>query len=420
MTSRDNTIVTREEARNTVKKVLYCNTDLLISKFDGIDLDYSLRNRDEFLQYANRLCTEESNDVVFISRDKTKLDQVKKTSESRGYSGFKYSLRDDAKRNMDATNRNVYVVVGNKRVDFWMAVNAKVLFICPTWLPQEDSAEYYGVCVDTPTQFFQFIETFNNHEVWYSYLRLDKYAECISLMDARTRYGNMHDGEKQMMVEFQRLLKDGESRNYYNILFYHFLANMTHSNMFDDIELFGIMPSSNCSVNSDLFTFMEQVRFIKNKRIPNTLLYGPIEQQNLLIRYRAKPTMHGGSQYGRSEIGGRNEFDSLMINPAFEQKINKLRKLERFNVLIFDDYMNFGNGFNAVRCMLESIGVNKIVFVSMGSFRQEFHFKDYEIHGSVFSSGFTYELQSQKIMYGFNVHPQAKEEIDNLYSIFNA
>lgn len=36
-------------------------------------------------------------------------------------------------------------------------------------------------------------------------------------------------------------------------------------------------------------------------------------------------------------------------------KIKNLKRERKFNVVIFDDYMDHGNGFNAVRCLLESL-----------------------------------------------------------------
>ena len=222
-----------------------------------------------------------------------------------------------------------------------------------------------------------------------------------------------------MLIKFQDILKEGKSRNYYTILMYHFLANMTNTTLFDNIELFGVMPSSNCLVNVDLFRFMEQVRYIKGKRLPQAL-YGQVpEEQNLLVRYMQKQQMHGGCQIDRTNIGGKLEFESLYINPAFETKIKKLKKEQKFNVVIFDDYMNHGNGFNAVRCLLESLGANKIIFVSMGSFRKQFQKKDYNFKGNLYGTGYTYTLEAQQVLTDFTVNSSAKNEVDQLYDIFN-
>ena len=194
---------------------------------------------------------------------------------------------------------------------------------------------------------------------------------------------------------------------------------MTSTSLFDDIELFGMIPSSNCCVNCDIFRFMEQVRYIKNKTLPQSV-YGRIpKEQNLLIRHTQKPQMHGGSQINRADIGAKYEFATLCINPAFENKIKNLRKQGKFNVVIFDDYMDHGNGFNAVRCLLEAIGANKIIFVSMGIFRKQFQKKDYVISGDVYNAGYTYSPVNGQVLTNFIINDSAKMEVDHLYDIFN-
>lgn len=404
-----------------MKKVLFCNLDLLVKGFTGWDPETSLKNRNEFLRYVNTLCEDNDNVVCFISRDQQKLNSGKKHFNEKGFHKFIYKLRDDAKEYVmkNKNKNNYFVFVGNKEVDFRLAVNTQSLLIVPTWIPVEEKAEYYGVCVDTPTQFYKFILTLNNNNTWYSQLQIDEKSTCISLMDARTHAGSPTLSEKQMLINFQQLLKNGQSRNYYAILMYHFLANMTSTSLFNDIELFGMIPSSNCLVNPDLFRFMEQVRYIKNKRLPQSVYGQPPEEQNLLIRHTPKQQMHGGSQIGRSNIGATLEYASLYINPAFETKIKNLKKEHKFNVIIFDDYMNYGNGFNAIRCLLESVGANKIIFVSMGIFRKQFQRKDYIISGNVYGAGYKYTPKTEQVLTNFVINDSAKMEVDHLYEIFN-
>ena len=87
----------------------------------------------------------------------------------------------------------------------------------PTWIPIEEKAAYYGVCVDTPTQLYKFILTLNNNNNWYSQLQIDDRSICISLMDARTYAGSPSLSEKQMLINFQQLLKNGQSRSYFDM-----------------------------------------------------------------------------------------------------------------------------------------------------------------------------------------------------------
>ena len=96
-----------------------------------------------------------------------------------------------------------------------------------------------------------------------------------------------------------------------------------------------------------------------------------------------------------------------------------MKKEHKFNVVIFDDYMNYGNGFNAVRCLLESVGANKIIFVSMGIFRKQFQRKDYIISGNVYGAGYKYTPKTEQVLTNFVINDSAKMEVDHLYEIFN-
>ena len=110
-----------------------------------------------------------------------------------------------------------------------------------------------------------------------------------------------------------------------------------------------------------MFSFMHQTRYIKGKQIPRNTPHG----ENLLLRKKVKNKAHlSHSTSERIQMGAIEEFNTLCINPDFQGKINRLQKQGRFNVCIFDDYLTHGNSFNAVRNLLETLGVNKIIFIS--------------------------------------------------------
>ena len=223
------------------------------------------------------------------------------------------------------------------------------------WLPLEKKAEKYGIHVYNVEQLRKFIQTLNNQNVWYSRLEIDEKTTAYSLVDAR--YGKYADSEeeKQMVLNFQRLLKDRQSLNYRRILLYHFLAGMTSNMEFDDIELFGMLPSSDCNVNEYVFDFMTQVRLLKGKKLPKRYKKDiPEDTTNLLIRHTCKNQNHNGGRERqvRINLGAKDEFQTLIVNPDYKKRIETLKKEGRFNVCIFDDYMTHGNSFNAVRNLL--------------------------------------------------------------------
>ena len=404
--------------RCNMQKLLFCNLDLLRKSFDGFDNHNLKQFRDEFLDYADTLCNDAENQIYFISKDQTQLNAAEKFFNNNGYNNFKFRSRAKAKDFVMKykSRNNFFVFISGKEVDFHLAVHSKSLFIVPTWIPVEDKSEYYGVHVDTPDQLDKFIRTLNNQESWYAKLEIEPNITALSLMDGRYKYKAKTENEREMIMHFEALLKQGKSRNYYDILLYHFLAGMTNTTLFDDIELFGMIPSSNCSLNEDIFSFMTQVRYIKGKRLPKNKM----EDANLIQRITPKIQAHMlSNQSARANMGADYEFDTLRINPEFKQKIERLKKEGRFKVCIFDDYMTHGNTFNAVRNLLKYLGADKIIFVSLGNFSRPFQKKDYKITGNVFDSGYNYELLQSTQQY-LTYDEDAKDEIDELYNIFNS
>lgn len=400
-----------------MQKLLFCNLDLLRISFDNFDNSGLKQVRDDFLNYADALCSDDENQIYFISKDQAQLDAAEIFFNNKGYKNFKFRTRAKAKEFAlkHKNKNNFFVFISGKEIDFFLAVQLKSLFIVPTWIPVDQKSEYYGVHVDTPNQLDKFIRTLNNQKSWYAKLEIEPNITALSLMDGRYKYKAKTENEREMIMHFEALLKEGKSRNYYDILLYHFLAGMTNTTFFDDIELFGIIPSSDCTLNKDIFNFMTQVRLIKNKRLPRN-----IKDANLIQRVKPKTQAHMlPNQSARANMGANYEFNTLRINPEFKQKIERLKKEGRFKVCIFDDYMTHGNTFNAVRNLLKHLGADKIIFVSLGNFSRPFQKKDYKITGNVYDSGYSYKLLQSTQLY-LIYDEDAKDEIDELYNIFNS
>lgn len=391
-----------------MNKILIFNLDLLKD-----NCYKESQNKDCFIDNIKTII-ENNNVVCFISRDSNNLSNYKQK-----YRSYKFYSRDEIKKIIsDSKNQKYYfVIISGKEVDFRLAVNNKILFIVPTWIKLEEKAHYYGIKVDTSTQLLKFIQTLNNQYSWYSYLQVDLVTSIYSLIDARYNYHMNNYKEKKLVKHFQDLLKTGNSRNYLDILFYHFIAAMTCSTVFNDIKLWGMIPSSDCSLNKDIFNFMTQIRYINGNRLPKNNM----TNKNLLIRHKEKSKAH--NKYDathRVNLGAQDEFTTLKINPEYHKKINELVANGCFNVCIFDDYMSYGNSFNAVRNLLEHLGANKIIFVSIGLFRKKFIKKDYFINGDVYTPDYTYILNSTKELIDFKINDNAKKEIASLYNIFNS
>lgn len=399
-----------------MKKIIFANLDILARTINGYDLS---AYRDDFLTRAKALCSNGENVLVFESMHYDRLNKAKEIFQTTDYPHFNFMTRNEVKT-LVTTNRdknNMFVFLSGKEQDFHVAVQTKALFIVPTWIPSDEKSMYYGIHVDTPAQLFKFIKTLNNQNHWFARFDIEPNVTAFSLMDARYGYYAKNQEEREMLKHFEGLLKEGIHRNYYDILLYHFIAGMTNTTLFDDIELFGMIPSSNCCLNQDMHMFMTQVRYIKGKRLPKN----GMQYDNLLIRHTQKRRAHEAySGNARVNLKATDEFNTMIINPDFKNKIQKLRKENKFNVMVFDDYMTHGNTFNAVRNLLKAEGVNKIIFVSLGSFSQPFQKNDYSITGSVYQPGYTAVLKKTEVLYNYVSQAEAKQEVAELYDIFNA
>ena len=262
-----------------MEKHIFCNLDLLRLNLPVPNIKTVCRS---FVNYMKEINKDTDTYIYFVSRNRNDLSDAKEAYTDRGYHGFNFIHRitaGDAVRRRNHQNQQ-FIFISGKDVDFHLAVNSQSLFIVPDWIPNESSARKYGVVVDTPLQLFKFIKTLYNQQSWFAKSTIEPGITALSLMDARYRSKTYTENERDMIINFENLLKRGRSRNYYDILMYHFLAGMTNTTLFDDIELFGMIPSSDCSLNPDLFSFMHQVRVIKNRHIPRNIPHG----ENILLR----------------------------------------------------------------------------------------------------------------------------------------
>ncbi len=418
-----------------MEKLIFCNLDMLKTEpdeedyegydFSVFDFDKFEKMRKKFMRKFKELSEESDNEIFFYSRKRDMLREFADVFHTNGYTNFRFKDRRTVEEfvKSNKNKNNYFVFIGGKNADFQLAVNTRSLYIVPTWLPLEDRAQKYGIHVNTVMQLKKFIQTLNNQNVWYSKLEIDDISTVYSLVDAR--YGKYADTEeeKQMVLNFQRLLKENKSRDYRTILLYHFLAGMTSNIDFDDVELFGMLPSSNCEINEYVYDFMTQVRLLKGKQLPKRYKADVTKaERNLLIRHTPKNQNHNGGRerQERINLGATDEFGTLIINSDYKKRIETLRRKGRFNVCIFDDYMTHGNSFNAVRNLLEELGANKIIFVSIGIFMSEFQRRDYTITGDVFSPGYRYELETYQPLENYQINSNAKQEVTDLYNIFHS
>lgn len=360
---------------------------------------------------------ENENIIITYSRDRTRLANVKRKFPIKNHNNLIYTTRTNVKDLLKKHEKSLFLVVGKKNVDFQMAVNNKLLLITPIWFDLvEKNAMEYGIKVENPLQLYNFIQTINNQNTWYSKLTLPDKTTILSLTDARTfeKYTKSKE-EREVLEKFNQILKKG-SRNYYEMFLYHFISSISNNSaLFEDINYWGFFPSSSGDHESnEMYYFKETVRkMMKGQPLRNEYY---IRNPNLLIRHTPTYKSHDIRDVNkRINIGSDNHFSTIHLNPGYKNK------LENKNVCIFDDYLTHGNSFECARNLLRKANVGKIIFVTLGRFVRPYQYQEYEINGDIYTNNYDYNRINRFEIHlsEFEINENAKTEVENLHRIFN-
>lgn len=248
--------------------------------------------------------------LVFYSRMENRLNPYKhyKTKYPDNISFFS---RDYVKKTVPKFHKSLFIVIGTKEQDFFMAVGNKLLYLFPEWYKnKEEKSSKYGIHISDTNQLLRFIKTILNQTTWFSYVKLPDETEIISLADARSEYCSKSAEEKEIIEAFESVLKKGK-RKYYDIYLYHFLSAICNSKTFDNIDIWGIFPSSSTKLNPEMLNFKEQVRVISNKK----------KADNILIRHTATDKSHYIDEAIRIKVGSARHFETICLNPVYKNKL---------------------------------------------------------------------------------------------------
>lgn len=393
-----------------MKKIFIISTDTYL------DLDDV--SKIELLNILKEIC-DNKNAICFVTIDyeKRKLIETSINTDKK-INGIYFKSREEIKNILDRNSdkKHLFVVIGSKEVDFTLAVNNKLLFLVPEWNHiKEEKALKYGIHIDNLSTLNEIIKSLNNQNEWFYELELPDGTKVYSIMCAHTRNFDIPADEKRLVQGFENFLKRGNG-TYYKVLLSHFIAFMSNNPEFRDINCWGIMPSSGLSLNKDMYNFKEIVRYFMKGRVPKGLNNMP-EINNIFLRNTKIQKSHETNTQTRMNNGATVHLESVNINPAYKK--GNSNALNGKNVCIFDDYLTHGNSFEALRNMLRKAGANKIVFVSLGRFRRDYIYQEYDIEGDLFTkNGISYKLINREIMRG-TYNEKARGEIRELANIFN-
>lgn len=378
---------------------------LIISKEVYKDY-YNYDSSGRFKDFMDNML-EKNNKIVFTSGRYNDVNTIKKYFTDLGYNkenGTYVYSRDDVKSLVKSNKGNYFIVIGNRDRDFELAVNNKLLYIVPNWCNDIcDKSKKYGINIDKIEELEQIIKTTNNQNNWYYKEILEDGTKVYSLMSGMYKKWYVTPEERVLVKGFEEFLKEGKT-DYYEILYYHFLSAISNLEEFKEIDIWGIAPSSGLSLNEDMLKFKDKARFMMKKMYTR-------ENENLFKRHKAILKSHSLSASIRESKGASRHLGTIYLNPEY--------KVKGKNICIFDDYLTHGNTFEAMRNILRKAGANKIIFVSLGRFKRNYIYQNFNIDGDVtIPNNFTYKETERKDIL-FKCDDKAREEVKNLYDIFN-
>lgn len=350
----------------------------------------------------------EGNKVVFLNSE----------SNPDIYDDIKNSLifftEEQFKSNLDNLS-DPLVIISNKDEFLKLSQSIKSLFITPLWLDCEDGCKKYGILVNTPKQVYQIIKYSNNNNFWHTRNELPDGSLVYTLLDAKFRYFSTSANEKKMIENFRETIHGDEKNNFFKILKYALIAALSnHNDIFDEIDIWSIFPSSTIALDHKMIEFKKSIQF--NSITKNTKFSEKEFEENLFIRHTQKEKSDDIPLTVRNTKGSVVNLETIHLNPLFKND------LKGKTVCVIDDFLNHGYSFEAARNILRAAGVKNIILLALGVYQNNYEYQNYKIKGDIFSKNFDISLLNTETIQNskFKINPQAKVEIETLFSVFNS
>jgi hypothetical protein len=358
-------------------KLLITSIDAI---FDNKTGEYFEGIKDALYHFEN---LDKDNKVLIVSSNLQKLRALPSdfkrhklgAGERRG-TGFIQSVN----RALNFNYQDI-IVLGGKRDDMILAANSKLLLLNADYSKKNNPTDviftqYYGIAILNAERLKFFCDHFLNlTEPWYYTLEIDEQTKLYGLTNAMTRIEPDAD-VKAICDKMRGYLKSGLSEFRSPFLIYALMGVYQIFKDASDINYWGYYHSSSGQENIELKTFKEVLR--KSFKYSMT-------DDDILIRHTQSVARKTLSEAARINNGCDSEFDSIILNPYFSDKIAGK------NVCIIDDFTNHGSSCETIRHLLKKAGVNKIIFISLGKFRTDYKMFNYAIDGDVYKVGYNYK-----------------------------
>lgn len=289
---------------------------------------------------------------------------------------------DDCKKN---------IFLGVKDVDLFNATASKILLLYPTWAAtNEKRCKQYGIPISDFKSLEKLITIIARQKAFYYSLKVDERTTVYALTSANNYGATINENEA--INKLHETLKNGDPSHLQAIMCYLLAGIMSHDDL-KSTDIWGIMPSSGTTLNTEMMAIKKQCRYLTGKKLP----------ENILLRHTETSKSHGTSRDTRLSIGAKKHLDTMILNPYYKDKLaNK-------TVTILDDYVTNGISFEAARNLLEAENVKQINFVAIGRFRSRmsnglgiYQKESYSLAEDLFSANTSAQLTKRDKDFGMN------------------
>ncbi|MDO5708429.1 MAG: phosphoribosyltransferase [Andreesenia angusta] len=373
-------------------------SDLIINKLNDSD-------RRSMINQLNNL-EKEGNAIIIVDG---KREEYADSSNS-----FKMPTESEFMSDFTRISESIVFVSGRDDM-FETSRYMKSLFICPMWIDDiGENASRYGVQVRTPKQMYQIIKHSNNNNFWHTRKKLKDGTIFYSLLDAKFRYFSTSSREDKMIENFESTIYGDETTPFFDILKYDLQSAISNKlEYFDDIDIWTIFPNSSKELDKNMMELKKSIEINSGVKLIETDDFS----DNLILRHTEKDRAHDIPLSTRITNGSAINLETICLNPAFKDHI------EGSTICVIDDFLNHGFSFEAARNLLKAAGAKQIILLALGTYTNDYLYKDYEIKGDPFNPNFEFSgpnYEETILNPRFKINPQAKVEVETLFTVFNS
>ena len=190
---------------------------------------------------------------------------------------------------------------------------------------------------------------------------------------------------------------------------YHFSSLLStaiaHDVDFREVQDWAVAPSSSIEPNQTMEELKEHVR---------RMMYGR-ESEPIFIRHKqtTKSTFHSRN-VRQDHTFCQKHFRSIRVNEHY------MGKLKDRVVCVFDDYLTKGNTFESLRNLLFACQVKKIIFVSIGKYRDVYENcyvqNEFNITGNVYTGLYDVTFNDSEYHHA-SFNNAARQSLENLVEL---